>query len=205
MVPDARAGARPDVHGHASRRQPGAGRLGDQEHGDRSERGRRRRRLSDDRAGAGLHHRAGGNRGDQRRASIQAGDVMVLICRGPMGAGMEETYQITSALQASAVRQARRGAHRCALQRRLHRRLHRPRLAGSAGRRADRQSLDGDTIEIVIDRVRLEGTVNIVDVDLAARKPRRTSPPIQSSPTTASCGPCSSSERRSLGRVRVRL
>jgi putative YjhG/YagF family dehydratase len=30
---------------------------------------------------------------------IESGDVMVLICRGPMGAGMEETYQLTSALR----------------------------------------------------------------------------------------------------------
>lgn len=30
---------------------------------------------------------------------IQAGDVMVLIGRGPLGAGMEETYQVTSALK----------------------------------------------------------------------------------------------------------
>src|SRR5262249_15492759 len=31
--------------------------------------------------------------------AIQPGDIMVLICRGPMGAGMEEIYQITSALK----------------------------------------------------------------------------------------------------------
>ena len=30
---------------------------------------------------------------------VQAGDVVVLCCRGPMGAGMEETYQLTSALK----------------------------------------------------------------------------------------------------------
>lgn len=30
---------------------------------------------------------------------IQAGDIIVLICRGPLGAGMEETYQLTSALR----------------------------------------------------------------------------------------------------------
>ncbi len=30
---------------------------------------------------------------------IQAGDIIVLICRGPLGAGMEETYQITSGLR----------------------------------------------------------------------------------------------------------
>ncbi len=32
-------------------------------------------------------------------APIEPGDVLVLICRGPSGAGMEETYQITSALK----------------------------------------------------------------------------------------------------------
>jgi xylonate dehydratase len=30
---------------------------------------------------------------------IKAGDIIVLMCRGPMGSGMEETYQITSALK----------------------------------------------------------------------------------------------------------
>ena len=40
-------------------------RVGDQEHGDRPERGRRRRRLSQDRAGAGLHARARRDRRDQ--------------------------------------------------------------------------------------------------------------------------------------------
>ena len=30
---------------------------------------------------------------------IRAGDVIVLICRGPMGAGMEEIYQVTGALK----------------------------------------------------------------------------------------------------------
>jgi xylonate dehydratase len=36
------------------------------------------------------------SRGDRR---ILPGDIMVLICRGPLGAGMEEIYQITSALK----------------------------------------------------------------------------------------------------------
>src|SRR5204863_8483515 len=30
---------------------------------------------------------------------VKPGDVVVLICRGPMGAGMEEIYQITAALR----------------------------------------------------------------------------------------------------------
>jgi dihydroxyacid dehydratase/phosphogluconate dehydratase len=31
--------------------------------------------------------------------AIQPGDVVVLCCRGPMGAGMEESYQVTAALK----------------------------------------------------------------------------------------------------------
>ena len=34
-----------------------------------------------------------------KRGSIQAGDIMVLMGRGPLGSGMEETYQVTSALK----------------------------------------------------------------------------------------------------------
>ena len=36
-------------------------------------------------------------RGDRRNQGgpDSPGDVLVLICRGPMGAGMEETYQLT--------------------------------------------------------------------------------------------------------------
>jgi putative YjhG/YagF family dehydratase len=35
-----------------------------------------------------------------RKAQIGAGDVMVLLCCGPLGAGMQEIYQITAALKA---------------------------------------------------------------------------------------------------------
>ena len=34
-----------------------------------------------------------------KEKQINEGDILVLICRGPMGAGMEEIYQITSALK----------------------------------------------------------------------------------------------------------
>ena len=34
-----------------------------------------------------------------KQGQIKPGDIIVLICRGPMGAGMEETYQLTSALK----------------------------------------------------------------------------------------------------------
>lgn len=35
-----------------------------------------------------------------KRGEIRAGDVMVLVCCGPRGAGMQEIYQITAALKA---------------------------------------------------------------------------------------------------------
>ncbi len=35
----------------------------------------------------------------QSEHRVQAGDVVVLMGRGPRGSGMEETYQITSALK----------------------------------------------------------------------------------------------------------
>ena len=66
---------------------------------DRSERGRCGRRLPQHRSGEGVRERAGGDCRDQGGRRSSAGDVLVLICRGPMGAGMEETYQITSALK----------------------------------------------------------------------------------------------------------
>ncbi|MSR50840.1 MAG: YjhG/YagF family D-xylonate dehydratase, partial [Gemmataceae bacterium] len=34
-----------------------------------------------------------------KEKQIKAGDIIVLMCRGPMGSGMEETYQVTSALK----------------------------------------------------------------------------------------------------------
>ena len=40
---------------------------------------------------------------------IGHGDVIVLICGGPRGAGMQEIYQVTSALKQLPHSQARRG------------------------------------------------------------------------------------------------
>ncbi len=146
-------------------RQPGAGRLGHQEHGDRSARRRCRRRLSQDRPGPRLHSRERRHRGDQagripivrlRRGGpstsgrgrtdrsssyepIKPGDVIVLIGRGPMGSGMEETYQITSALKHLSLGPRGGGDHRRAVLRRQHGSVHRPRRARGAGRRPDRQ------------------------------------------------------------------
>jgi putative YjhG/YagF family dehydratase len=93
---------------------------------------------------------------------IHPGDVLVLICRGPMGAGMEEIYQITSALKylefgkhVAIVTDARfSGVSTGAC---IGHVSPEALAGGPVGKLRD-----GDLIEIVINRRRLEGTVNFV-------------------------------------------
>jgi putative YjhG/YagF family dehydratase len=115
---------------------------------------------------------------------IEAGDVLVLACRGPMGAGMEETSQLTSALRHLAF-----GKHVAVFTDARFSGL----SAGACIGHASPEALaggpigklrDGDLVEIVIDRNKLEGLVNLVGEDgrtfnaeegarvLAARAPR---------------------------------
>ena len=74
---------------------------------------------------------------------IRAGDILVLMCRGPMGSGMEEIYRITAALRYLDFGKHVGSHHGRALQRRLDGRVHRARDAGSAGRRTARQGARG--------------------------------------------------------------
>jgi putative YjhG/YagF family dehydratase len=93
---------------------------------------------------------------------IVAGDVLVLLGRGPMGAGMEETYQLTGALkymadgkQVAVVTDARfSGVSTGACIGHVSPEA----LAGGPLGRVE----DGDLIEIVIDRQALEGSLNLV-------------------------------------------
>lgn len=93
---------------------------------------------------------------------IQAGDVLVLICRGPMGSGMEETYQLTSALRylpfgkyVTLVTDARFSG------------VSTGACIGHVGPEALAggpigKVRDGDTIRVVIDRNRLVGSLDLV-------------------------------------------
>jgi putative YjhG/YagF family dehydratase len=93
---------------------------------------------------------------------IHAGDVLVLICRGPMGAGMEETYQLTSALKFLDY-----GKHVALLTDARFSGVSTGACIGHvspealAGGPVGRLQ-DGDLIRIVIDTGRLEGTVDFV-------------------------------------------
>ncbi len=97
-----------------------------------------------------------------KSGSIGAGDVMVLVCGGPLGAGMQEIYQITSALKQLAhcrhvavltdARFSGVSTGACVGH------ISPEALAGGPIGRV----IEGDRIEIVIDRERLVGTVNLV-------------------------------------------
>ena len=83
---------------------------------------------------------------------------LVLVGRGPLGRRDGGDYQLTSALKYLEL-----GKHVALLtdarfSRRVDRRVHRAHRPRSVGRRADRQTADGDRVRIVIDRNRLEGT-----------------------------------------------
>jgi putative YjhG/YagF family dehydratase len=93
---------------------------------------------------------------------VKPGDVLVLCCRGPMGAGMEETYQVTSALKhlswgkhVAVVTDARfSGVSTGAC---IGHVSPEALAGGPIGK-----IRDGDLIRIVIDRNRLEGTIDLV-------------------------------------------
>jgi putative YjhG/YagF family dehydratase len=100
-----------------------------------------------------------------KNGEVRAGDILVLICRGPMGAGMEETYQVTSALkhlpfgkQVALLTDARfSGVSTGAC---IGHVSPEALAGGPIGKLRD-----GDIIEITIDRNRLEGEVNLVGHD----------------------------------------
>ena len=97
-----------------------------------------------------------------KAGQIREGDVLVLICRGPLGAGMEETYQLTSALKYLPF-----GKHVALLTDARFSGVSTGACIGHVSPEALAggpigKLRDGDRIEIVIDRIKLEGTVNFV-------------------------------------------
>jgi putative YjhG/YagF family dehydratase len=119
-----------------------------------------------------------------KTGAIVAGDVLVLICSGPAGAGMQEIYQITAALKALPF-----GKHVAVLTDARFSGVSTGACIGHispealAGGRLGKLQ-DGDRIEIVIDRSNLTGAVNFLgtfsqaldaaqgDLELIRRPPR---------------------------------
>jgi putative YjhG/YagF family dehydratase len=93
---------------------------------------------------------------------IKAGDVMVLICRGPMGSGMEETYQVTSALKHLSF-----GKHVALLTDARFSGVSTGACIGHIGPEALAggpigKLREGDKIQIVVDRNQLTGSIDLV-------------------------------------------
>jgi xylonate dehydratase len=107
----------------------------------------------------------------QTNHPVKAGDVVVLIGGGPMGTGMEETYQVTAALkfipwgkQVAVLTDARFSG------------VSTGACIGHIGPEALAggpigKLRDGDVIEIVIDRVNLTGQVNLIGTGEEALTP----------------------------------
>ncbi len=120
----------------------------------------------------------------QGERAIEAGDIIVLIARGPLGSGMEETYQVTSALkflewgrEVAVITDARFSG------------VSTGACIGHVGPEALAggpigKVLEGDRIRITVDRNRLVGSIDLVGNSqrefgaeegtrvLAARRPR---------------------------------
>ncbi|QOY90856.1 YjhG/YagF family D-xylonate dehydratase [Paludibaculum fermentans] len=97
-----------------------------------------------------------------KAGQVKEGDILVLACRGPMGAGMEETYQLTSALKFLPF-----GKHVALLTDARFSGVSTGACIGHISPEALAggpigKLREGDVIEIVVDRNRLEGTVNLV-------------------------------------------
>ncbi len=151
-----------------------------------------------------------------KHGRVAQGDVIVLICGGPQGAGMQEIYQVTSALKnlpfckhVAVLTDARfSGVSTGACIGHISPEA----LAGGPIGRVR----DGDLIEIVVDRSALHGTVNLIgeaEHSLHRRRRHAASPhapaapgPRTASPSTRrhpSLGCPDPGQRGRLGRLRL--
>jgi xylonate dehydratase len=97
-----------------------------------------------------------------KKGGIEAGDIMLLIGCGPMGTGMEETYQLTSALKHLPF-----GKHVALVTDARFSGVSTGACIGHIGPEALAggpigKVRDGDRIRIVIDRQRLEGSIDFI-------------------------------------------
>jgi len=93
---------------------------------------------------------------------VKAGDIIILIGSGPLGTGMEETYQLTAAL-----RHLPEGKHIALLTDARFSGVSTGACVGHIGPEALADGpigrlRDGDIIRIVVDRVNLEGQIDLV-------------------------------------------
>lgn len=100
-----------------------------------------------------------------KAGKVQAGDIMILAGCGPIGTGMEETYQLTSALK-----HLPHGKHVALITDARFSGVSTGACIGHVGPEALAggpigKLRDGDRIRIVVDRVNLVGSVDLVSAD----------------------------------------
>jgi len=125
----------------------------------------------------------------QHDKTIEAGDVLVLMCRGPLGSGMEETYQITSALKFLPF-----GKHVAVITDARFSGVSTGACIGHVGPEAlaggpIANLEDGDLIEILIDCNELRGTINFVGKPEARISPEEGATILQQRSPTANLAP----------------
>jgi dihydroxyacid dehydratase/phosphogluconate dehydratase len=103
---------------------------------------------------------------------IKPNDVIVLICRGPLGSGMEETYQLTSALKHLDY-----GKHVALITDARFSGVSTGACIGHIGPEALAggpigKLRENDIIQIIIDRNKLEGTINLTGENGVGKSPQ---------------------------------
>jgi putative YjhG/YagF family dehydratase len=124
-----------------------------------------------------------------KNGSLRPGDILVLTCCGPMGSGMEEIYQITSALkhlsfgkQIAVITDARFSG------------VSTGACIGHVGPEALAggpigKLIEGDRVQIVIDRNRLEGSLDLVGHDGETFSPEQGAHELAGRPLRADLAP----------------
>jgi putative YjhG/YagF family dehydratase len=97
-----------------------------------------------------------------KSGSVKPGDILVLACRGPLGSGMEETYQLTSALK-----HLEHGKHIALITDARFSGVSTGACIGHVGPEALAggpigKVKDGDVIQILINRNTLEGRLDLI-------------------------------------------
>jgi putative YjhG/YagF family dehydratase len=109
-----------------------------------------------------------------KEGAVRPGDIVVVICAGPLGSGMEETLQVTGALKSLSW-----GKHVAVITDGRFSGVSTGACVGHVGPEALAggpigKLRDGDILQIVVDRHRLEGSVDLIgeaDTPVDQRRP----------------------------------
>ena len=125
----------------------------------------------------------------QGDGQVRPGDIILLIGRGPLGSGMEETYQLTSAL-----RYLSWGKHVSLITDARFSGVSTGACVGHVAPEALANGpigrvREGDTIQIIVDRINLTGSVDLIGHDGRRYTPDEGASVLQSRPPHPDLGP----------------